>query len=78
MRIVDGRGADTCRTRYGIRVDRIAQQLDGLFVGIGIGCADVNDEPALVGDDIVLRSGGDLRYCDLYRAEQLRLLLETE
>ncbi len=66
------------RVERGTASERIAAQLDGLFVRVGLRRADVDREAAGVGDDVVLRARRDDGRGDVDRAEQRRDPFEAE
>ncbi len=56
----------------------VPDRFDCLLVGVGVGRAQIDDEAARVGHDVVLGAGRDLRDGDADRTQQLRYALEAE
>ena len=55
-----------------------AQDFDRLLVGVGVGRAQIDDEAARVGHDVVLGAGRDLRDGDADRSQQFGYAVEAE
>ena len=71
------RRAQAERTRLRLAADVLLDFLEQFFVGVALVAADVHDERAAVGDDVVLRAGADHRHAHLHRAQQGRDALEA-
>ena len=63
---------------HGLGAQCPAQDFDCLLVGVGVGRAQIDDEAARVGHDVVLGAGRDLRDGDADRPQQFGYAVEAE